>query len=143
MRRREFITLLGGAASWPLAANAQQAQGLITHARIAFLGAESASTNQHFLDAFRQGMREHDYVGGQNVTFLERWAEGRSESFPELIDELLQAQCDSSGERTCGPWRRRAQRPRPQSFSSRAIPWGRGSSPAWPEVNAAFLPGAD
>ena len=89
MRRREFITLLGGAASWPLAANAQQAQGLITHARIAFLGAESASTNQHFLDAFRQGMREHDYVGGQNVTFLERWAEGRSESFPELVDELL------------------------------------------------------
>jgi putative ABC transport system substrate-binding protein len=90
MKRREFITLLGGtAAAWPLVAQAQQAQGLITHARIAFLGAESASTNQHFLDAFRQGMREHDYVGGQNVTFLERWAEGRSESFPELIDELL------------------------------------------------------
>ena len=89
MKRREFITLLGGAAAaWPLVAQAQQAQGLITQ-RIAFLGAESASTNQHFLDAFRQGMREHDYVGGQNVTFLERWAEGRSESFPELIDELL------------------------------------------------------
>jgi ABC-type uncharacterized transport system substrate-binding protein len=89
IRRREFITLLGGAAAWPLAARAQQAQGLITHARIAFLGAESASTNQHFLDAFRQGMREHGYVDGQNVTLVERWAEGRSERFPEIIEELI------------------------------------------------------
>jgi putative ABC transport system substrate-binding protein len=89
MRRRQFLTLLGGAAAWPLAARAQQAQGLITHARIAFLGAESASTNQHFLDAFRQGMREHGYVDGQNVTLVERWAEGRSERFPEIIDELI------------------------------------------------------
>jgi putative tryptophan/tyrosine transport system substrate-binding protein len=74
MRRREFISLLGGAvAAFPLPARAQQAQGLITHARIAFLGAESASTNQHFLDAFRQGMREHGYVDGQNVTW---WSDG-------------------------------------------------------------------
>src|SRR5438552_15074086 len=90
MRRREFITLLGGAAAaWPLAAGAQQAQGLITHARIAFLGAESASTNQHFLDAFRQGMREHGYVDGQNMTLEARWAEGRSERFSELVGELV------------------------------------------------------
>jgi putative ABC transport system substrate-binding protein len=73
VKRREFITLLGGAAAaWPLAARAQQAQELVTHARIAFLRAESASTNQHFLDAFREGMREHGYVAGQNVIFLER-----------------------------------------------------------------------
>jgi putative ABC transport system substrate-binding protein len=71
--RREFIALLGGAtAAWPLAARAQQAQGLITSARTAFLGAESASTNRHFFDAFRQGMREHGYVDRQNVTFVER-----------------------------------------------------------------------
>jgi putative tryptophan/tyrosine transport system substrate-binding protein len=90
VRRRDFISLLGGvAAGWPLAARAQQAQGLITSARIAFLGAESASTNQHFFDAFRQGMREHGYVDGQNVTLVERWAEGRSERFPELIEELI------------------------------------------------------
>jgi putative ABC transport system substrate-binding protein len=58
MKRREFITLLGGAAVvWPVAARAQQAHGLITSARIAFLGAESASTNQHFFDAFRQDAR--------------------------------------------------------------------------------------
>ena len=90
MRRREFITLLGGAAvAWPLTARAQQARGSVAHARIAFLGAESASTNQYFADAFRQGMGEHGYIEGQNVTLVERWAEGRSERFPELIGELI------------------------------------------------------
>ena len=93
--RREFIALLGGgAAAWPLAARAQRAHGLSTSARIAFLGAESASTNQHFFDAFREGMREHGYIDGQNVTFLERWAEGRSERFPELIEELISLKAD-------------------------------------------------
>ena len=97
MKRREFMTVLGGAAvTWPLAAGAQHAQGLTTHARIAFLGAESASTNQHFLDAFRQGMREHGYVDGHNVTFVERWAEGRSERFPELIEELISLKANVS-----------------------------------------------
>src|SRR6516162_5004698 len=95
MNRRQFITLLGGAAAaWPLAARAQQTHGLITSPRVAFLGAESASTNQHFFDAFRQGMHEHGYVDGQNVTFVERWAEGRSERFPELIEELISLKAD-------------------------------------------------
>ena len=95
MIRREFITLLGGAAAaWPLVARAQRAHGLSASARIAFLGAESASTNQHFFDAFREGMREHGYIDGQNVTFLERWAEGRSERFPELIEELISLKAD-------------------------------------------------
>jgi putative ABC transport system substrate-binding protein len=90
MKRREFISLLGGAAAtWPFAARAQQAPQSLSPIRVAFLGAESQSTNQHFFDAFRQGMREHGYVEGQNVTLVERWAEGRSERFPELIDELL------------------------------------------------------
>ncbi len=90
MRRRNFIAgLASTTAAWPLAARAQQAHGSIAHARIAFLGAESASTNQHFADAFRQGMRDHGYIDGQNVTLVERWAEGRSERFPELIGELI------------------------------------------------------
>jgi putative ABC transport system substrate-binding protein len=89
MRRRDFITLLSGAAAWPLTASALQAQQSLPPIRVAFLGAESQSTNQHFFDAFRQGMRERGYVEGQNVTLVERWAEGRSERFPELIDELL------------------------------------------------------
>jgi putative ABC transport system substrate-binding protein len=94
MRRRDFVTLLGTAAAWPVAARAQQPHGLITSPRVAFLGAESASTNQHFFDAFRQGMREHGYVDGQNVTFVERWAEGRSERFPEIIEELISLKAD-------------------------------------------------
>jgi putative tryptophan/tyrosine transport system substrate-binding protein len=85
MKRRKFITLLGGAAAWPVAARAQQAKV----PTIAFLGAESASTNQHFFEAFREGMREHGYIDGKNITFVERWAEGRSERFPELIGELI------------------------------------------------------
>jgi putative ABC transport system substrate-binding protein len=84
------MSLLGGAAAlWPLPARAQQTHGLISSPRVAFLGPESASTNQHFFDAFREGMREHGYADGQNVTFVERWAEGRSERFPEIIEELI------------------------------------------------------
>ena len=86
LKRREFLGALGGAAAWPLAARAQQPAKLPT---VGFLGAESASTNQHFFDAFRQGMREHGYIDGKNIAFVERWAEGRSERFPELIRELL------------------------------------------------------
>jgi putative tryptophan/tyrosine transport system substrate-binding protein len=89
MRRRECIALIGGAVAWPVAASAQQPRGSTAPARIAFLGAESASTNKHFFDAFREGMQEHGYIDGQNVTLLERWAEGRSERFPELVDEVL------------------------------------------------------
>src|SRR5262247_2055438 len=69
-----------------LDAHAQESN---SRTRIAFLGAESPSTNQHFLDAFRQGLREHGYVDGQNLTIEARWAEGRSERFSELIGELV------------------------------------------------------
>jgi putative tryptophan/tyrosine transport system substrate-binding protein len=88
MRRRDVIAFLAGAAAaWPLGARAQPTPP--SPPRVAFLGAESASTNRHFFEAFRQGMREHGYVEGQNVALVERWAEGRSERFPELIAELL------------------------------------------------------
>ena len=95
MRRRDFITLVGGAAAiWPLGVRAQQAERSITRPRVAFLGAESPSTNQHFFDAFRQGMTEHGYVDGQNVILEQRWAEGRSERFPELVGELIGLKAD-------------------------------------------------
>src|SRR5262245_11272291 len=86
-KRREIVALLGGAAACPLVARAQPARP--SPSRVAFLGAESASTSRHFFEAFRQGMREQGYVEGQNVALIERWAEGRSERFPELIVELL------------------------------------------------------
>ena len=72
-----------------LATLSVQAQESIPRTRVAFLGAESASTNQNFLDAFRQGLRDQGYVDGQNITLEARWADGRSERFPELIGELI------------------------------------------------------
>jgi putative tryptophan/tyrosine transport system substrate-binding protein len=84
MNRRTFVTGLGAILAAPLGAEAQE-----SIPRLAFLGAESRSTNGHFFEAFRQGLREHGYVEGQNVTLDERWAEGRSERFPELIGELV------------------------------------------------------
>ena len=56
--------------------------------RIGFISAGALSTNRHLLDAFRQGLREVGYVEGQNITVEDRWADGRSERFPALLDEL-------------------------------------------------------
>ncbi|HEY7244570.1 MAG TPA: ABC transporter substrate-binding protein [Xanthobacteraceae bacterium] len=92
--RRDFIALLGGATAWPLSVRAQQTRRSAAHPRVAFLGAESFATNHHFLDAFREGMREHGYVDGQNMTLVDRWAEGRSERFPELVGELVDLKVD-------------------------------------------------
>ena len=86
MQRRQFIILFGSAAAWPLAVRVQEPLKAPT---VGFLGAESASTDQQVFDAFREGMHEHGYVEGKNVAFVERWAEGRSERFPELIGELF------------------------------------------------------
>ena len=68
LRRREFITLLGGAATWPLAARAQQQAGKVP--RIGFLGLTSPSDRPSLLDAFRQGLRELEWVEGQNIVCL-------------------------------------------------------------------------
>ena len=84
IQRREFITLLGGAAAWPLAALAQQAMPVV-----GFFGSESPDLFAERLRAFREGLRETGYAEGRNVAFEFRWAEGRNETFPGLLAELV------------------------------------------------------
>ncbi len=95
MRRREFITLLGGtAATWPLAARTQQA-GKVP--RIGFLGLSSPSTFASRLEGFRLGLRDFGYVEGTNITIEYRWAEGRYERLPDLAAELVRSNVDLTG----------------------------------------------
>ena len=91
MKRREFITLVGGAVAWPLAAHAQQPTKSY---RIGMLETISAALNAPHLDAFRKGLRELGYVEGKNYTIEYRSAEGRAERFPELAAELVRIGVD-------------------------------------------------
>ena len=91
--RREFITLLGGAAAaWPLAAHAQQQAGKVP--RIGFLGLTSPSDRPSLLDAFRQGLRELGWVEGQNIVIDYRYAEGQVDRLPDLAAELGRLKVD-------------------------------------------------
>jgi putative ABC transport system substrate-binding protein len=92
VKRREFITLLGGAATaWPLAARAQQ-PGKVP--RIGFLGMASPSTFASRLEAFRLGLRDFGYIEGTTVNIEYRWAEGRYERLPGLAAELVRSKVD-------------------------------------------------
>jgi len=92
MRRREFITLLGGAAAaWPLAALAQQTGKVF---RIGFLGPSSPALERHLVDALRQKLRELGHVEGENLVIDYRWAEGQDEQLPSLAAELVRLKPD-------------------------------------------------
>src|SRR5262245_64240731 len=88
MKRREFITLLGGAAAWPLVARAQQA----TMRTLGYLSPRSSEVETELVRAFQQGLRETGYAEGKNITVEYRWAEGRYDRLPALASELVDRQ---------------------------------------------------
>ena len=95
MRRRDFITFIGGAVvDWPIAAHAQPTRV----ARIGYVsGTGSAVDPGPFVEALQQGMREHGYVDGKDFIIEYRGAEGRQARVPELVAELVQAKVDVLG----------------------------------------------
>jgi ABC-type uncharacterized transport system substrate-binding protein len=88
MKRREFFTLLGGAATWPLVARAQQPAMPV----IGFLSNASPETFADRLRGFRQGLKETGFAEGENVAIVYRWAENQIERLPELAAELVRRQ---------------------------------------------------
>jgi putative ABC transport system substrate-binding protein len=90
--RREFITLLGGAAvAWPMAARAQQPGKM---ARIGFLGSATAAGSAESVGALRAGLRDFGRVEGRNIVIEFRWAEGKYDRLSDLVAELIRLNVD-------------------------------------------------
>jgi putative tryptophan/tyrosine transport system substrate-binding protein len=91
MRRREFIAGLGGVAAWPVVA---RAQGQANVQRIGYLGSGSPASSGHYAASFRDALGKLGYVEGRNVLITYRWAKGRFDQLPALINELLREKPD-------------------------------------------------
>jgi putative ABC transport system substrate-binding protein len=86
IRRREFIAMVGGAAAWPLGARAQQP----TMPVVGILHSASQAPFERYLTNFRKGLGEAGYIEGQNVSIVQRWADGHYDRLPELAADLVQ-----------------------------------------------------
>ena len=92
MRRREFITLLGGAAAWPITVRAQQTGKIY---RIGFLANDPTIPAQPAGQAFLDGLRESGFIEGNNIIIERRFAEGRLDRYADLVAELVQLRVDA------------------------------------------------
>ena len=125
MKRREFITLLGGAASWPLAARAQQPALPV----IGFLDSRPPEAMTSRLGAFRQSLKEAGFAEGENVSVVYRWAANSIDRLPEMAAELVRRQAAVIVTTGGGP--RPPSRPRRQPRRYPSYSWSAKTRSGW------------